>query len=175
MSVEAPASLSAELLAELLFGLSSGSLESAHLVFGECAVFRRLLVLVSLVAIGWQVYAYPPGTDDEIRERLAPIGSICRAGDDCASAVASTSTSSGPMSGQEVYDTFCFACHLVGVSDAPKLGDLADWEPRLAQGLDTLWDHTKNGIGLMPAGGSCVSCDDDELRAAMDYMVDSVQ
>lgn len=79
------------------------------------------------------------------------------------------------MSGQEVYDKFCFACHMVGVSGAPKLGDVADWEPRLAQGLDTLWDHTKNGINLMPAGGSCVSCSDDELRDAMDYMVSSVE
>lgn len=137
-------------------------------------VLKGCAALSVVCVLAWQALALPPGSDDQIRERLAPIGAICRAGDDCGQTVAAA-TSSGPMSGQEVYDTFCFACHLVGVSGAPKLGDAGDWEPRLAQGMDTLWDHTKNGINLMPAGGSCVSCSDDELRDAMDYMVSSVE
>lgn len=137
---------------------------------------RQLLVLGLALAgclLAGVSLALPPGTADEIRVRLAPIGSVCRAGEACATAAASTMASSGPMSGQEVYDQFCFACHNIGVSGAPKINEVADWEPRIAKGIDTLWENTKNGIGLMPAGGTCMSCSEDELRAAMDYMVDS--
>jgi len=125
--------------------------------------------------------ANPPGSDEEIRNRLTPAGSVCRAGDNCAAAATaggggSQGTMSGQaMSGQQVYDQFCFVCHATGVAGAPKLGVGEDWQPRLAKGLDTLWATTTNGLGAMPAKGTCANCSDDELRGAMDYMLESVQ
>jgi cytochrome c5 len=134
-------------------------------VLGLCCV------LVAATALANRV---PPGTDAQIRERLQPFGSLCRAGEDCASAgvAAAAPTAAEPMSGRQVYDQFCATCHRIGVADAPLLGDVQAWEPRLAQGMDTLWDHTLNGIGAMPAKGACAACSDYELRAALDYMVD---
>jgi len=117
-------------------------------------------------------YAVPPGTPDEIRERVQPFGSLCRAGEDCGQATAAAA--SGPLSGEQVYNQFCFACHTSGVGGAPILGDAAAWEPRIAQGVDTLLQHTLNGINAMPAKGTCMNCSDDELRDAMQYMVDAV-
>jgi cytochrome c5 len=55
------------------------------------------------------------------------------------------------------------------------LGNAAAWEPRLAKGMDTLWEHTVNGFNAMPPKGTCMSCSDEELRAAMDYMVEEAQ
>ena len=128
----------------------------------------------------------PPGTDAEIRERLQPFGQLCRAGEDCGaggqvsqgSAPAAgdmASAGGGAMSGEQVYNQFCGTCHNAGVAGAPVLGDGAAWESRLAKGMDTLWDHTLNGFNAMPAKGTCMSCSDEELRNALDYMVAEVE
>jgi cytochrome c5 len=135
---------------------------------------KRSLIpsLVVILASVW-VFALPPGTNDEISERLTPFGSVCRAGDDCGAVAASAA--SGPLSGQQVYDQFCFACHTSGVGGAPLFGDAAAWEPRVAKGLDELMASTLNGINAMPAKGTCMNCSDDELSAAVDYMIEQTQ
>ena len=37
--------------------------------------------------------------------------------------------------GEKVYQSACFACHMTGVAEAPKIDGPTDWEPRLAQGM----------------------------------------
>jgi len=118
-------------------------------------------------------HAVPPGTADEIRARLQPSGTLCRAGQDCG--VVAAVASAEPLSGEQVYNQFCFACHTTGVAGAPVLGDAEAWAPRLAQGMDLLWEHTVNGINAMPAMGTCMACSDEELRASVDYMLADVQ
>ena len=54
---------------------------------------------------------------------------------------------------------------------APKLGDKDAWAPRIAKGNDALFSWVKNGLKAMPPKGTCMSCSEDELRAAMEYMV----
>ena len=65
---------------------------------------------------------------------------------------------------------------IAGVAGAPKLGDAVAWEPRIAKGMDTLYNSVINGLPpAMPAKGMCFSCSDDDLRALVDYMVDSLK
>jgi cytochrome c5 len=135
-------------------------------------LFGLMAILASLGAMAQQV---PPGSDDEIRERLRPFGQLCRPGDECAAGAAMAAAPGGTMSGEQVYNQFCGTCHLAGVAGAPVLGDTAAWQPRIAQGMDTLWDHTLNGINAMPPKGTCMACSDDDLRAALDYMVEQAQ
>lgn len=144
----------------------------------------RLLVgvLLLLGAVSAAADRVPPGSDQEIRERLEPFGSLCRSGEDCggqsegaAGAGGVAAAGGDARSGQAVYDRFCATCHAAGVAGAPTLDDGAAWEPRLAKGMDTLWDHTLNGFNAMPAKGTCMNCSDDELRGALDYMVDAVE
>ncbi|HEX7887983.1 MAG TPA: c-type cytochrome [Ramlibacter sp.] len=79
------------------------------------------------------------------------------------------------QAGQGVYSTTCVACHGAGVAGAPKLGDKADWGPRVAQGNDTLYQHALNGFtgkkGTMPPKGGNTALPDPDVRAAVDYMV----
>jgi len=81
--------------------------------------------------------------------------------------------------GKEVYDSACFICHATGVAGAPKIGDVAAWEPRIAQGSETLHTHAIKGFmgeaGLMPPKGGRMDYSDDDVKAAVDYMVNSSQ
>jgi cytochrome c5 len=76
------------------------------------------------------------------------------------------------VDGQKVYQAACQACHAAGVAGAPKLGDKEAWAPRIAKGTDTLFSSVNNGLNAMPPKGACMSCSEDDLRAAVEYMVE---
>ncbi|HWU67281.1 MAG TPA: c-type cytochrome, partial [Stenotrophobium sp.] len=73
--------------------------------------------------------------------------------------------------GEKVFGTTCVTCHGAGVLGAPKVGDKTAWGPRVAQGKDTLYTHALNGFKMMPARGGNAALKDDEVKAAIDYMV----
>lgn len=78
--------------------------------------------------------------------------------------------------GKSIFNKTCALCHASGVAGAPKPGDTADWGPRIAQGNDVLYKHAMEGFtgakGMMPARGGNTALTDDEVKAAVDYMVD---
>ena len=78
--------------------------------------------------------------------------------------------------GKKLYESVCTACHGAGIAGSPKFGDKTAWAPRIAEGLDALYDHAIKGYqgkaGVMPAkGGSSAS--DDEVKAAVRYITDA--
>lgn len=73
--------------------------------------------------------------------------------------------------GEKLYKTLCFSCHDMGIAGSPKVGDVAAWTDRIAQGMDTLYANSINGKGAMPAKGGNPSLSDDEVKAAVDYMI----
>ncbi|WP_020396960.1 c-type cytochrome [Thiolinea disciformis] len=73
--------------------------------------------------------------------------------------------------GEKTYRSACFACHDAGVANAPKLGDKAAWGPRIANGMDTLYTHSLTGFNAMPAKGGNAALSDDDVKAAVDFMV----
>lgn len=77
--------------------------------------------------------------------------------------------------GKAVYDKVCVACHATGVANAPKFGDKAAWEPRVGAGKDALLTSVKNGKGVMPprAGNSALT--DDDISAAVDFILSAVK
>jgi cytochrome c5 len=77
--------------------------------------------------------------------------------------------------GKEIYDTKCFTCHASGVAGAPKFGDKAAWEPRAATGMDAMMVIVTKGKGAMPPKGTCMDCSDEDLKATVQYMVDSAK
>lgn len=80
----------------------------------------------------------------------------------------------GAADGKAVYQQKCAACHAVGVAGAPKLGDKAAWEPRLAAGKEALVQSVIKGKGAMPPRAG-MNASDAEAAAVVDYMVESVQ
>jgi cytochrome c5 len=87
-------------------------------------------------------------------------------------AVATPAEAGGaPKSGEQVVQAVCAACHSTGAANAPKTGDKAAWAPRIAQGMDALYKSALNGKAVMPARGGNPALSDDEVKAAVDYLV----
>lgn len=92
---------------------------------------------------------------------------------DAAVAAAEPAAAEPKMSGEQVFKKYCFACHMTGAANAPKVGDVAAWEPRIAKGMDALLMSAMQGVpntAMMPSGG-CNSCSEEELMAAIEFMV----
>jgi len=76
--------------------------------------------------------------------------------------------------GKHIYQGYCAACHDVGSAGAPRIGDSAGWQTRLAHGVERLYASAIGGIGVMSAKGLCPddqTCPDNAVRAAVDYIL----
>lgn len=73
--------------------------------------------------------------------------------------------------GTTVFDRVCSYCHKTGRLNAPVFGNKEVWAARIAQGSETLYQHALNGVGMMPAKGGDKTLSDDEVKAAVDYIV----
>ena len=120
-----------------------------------------------------------------VTERIRPLGDVYLPGEEVESTGPVVQANAHPepvetvMSGPQVYNSACNACHGTGVGGAPVVGDNAAWVDRIAQGMDTLNDHAINGFtgsaGIMIAKGGRMDLSDDEVIAAVEYMVSESQ
>jgi c(7)-type cytochrome triheme protein len=76
------------------------------------------------------------------------------------------------QSGKDTFSKTCTVCHTPGIAGAPRFGNTADWTPRVAKGVSALYQSAFKGTakGMPPRGGNA-SLSDDEVKAAVDYMV----
>lgn len=90
-----------------------------------------------------------------------------------ASPAAPAPTAAAPdlVHGQKIYRQACAFCHDRGVAGAPKTGDVAAWNARLAQGMTSLYTVAIRGKGAMPARGGNPSLTDADVNAAVDFMI----
>jgi cytochrome c5 len=73
---------------------------------------------------------------------------------------------------EAVYARSCGVCHNGQIPTAPKKGDAAAWEPRLAKGMDALVQSVTNGMGAMPPRGLCMDCTDEDYQAVIKLMTE---
>ncbi len=141
-----------------------------------------LAVGMTAASLSGAVLAADEMSPEAIAERIKPIGQVYTAKDlegiAGAGAAPAATASSGPRDGETVYKGACFACHDTGAAGAPKRGDKTAWEPRVAQGIDTLKKHAIEGFtgksGMMPPRGTCANCSDEEIENAIHYMTDNL-
>ncbi len=132
-----------------------------------------------------------PAFQQRIEERIRPIGQVAIAGRDNSAlrdpgGVAPAAMAPAPaaaqaaadLDGEAVYKSACTACHGMGIAGAPKTGDAAAWQPRIDQGMDTLVRHAIEGFqgqaGFMPPRGGFSNLSDEQVRDAVQYMVDTI-
>lgn len=140
------------------------------------------LAIVSVVALA------DHNSQESLEQRLSAAGSLnimtteeaaaaaAQAQEEAATTTESVQVAAGSADGESVYNTACAACHNAGIAGAPKLGDPDGWAPRITQGMDTLIEHAIQGYqgeaGVMPAKGGNPSLSDEEVSAAVQFMVD---
>jgi cytochrome c5 len=92
-----------------------------------------------------------------------------------AAAPAPAATPVAAVNGEALYKQACTVCHAAGVAGAPKTGDKAAWAPRAALGVDALTASVIKGKGAMPPKGGAMSASDAEIKAAVQYLLDTAK
>ena len=153
---------------------------SSHVLQADKSVVTTSVALVSalallatvlfLVAALIGVISRVPADDGSrkevaVIERIKPVARV-------ATAVSKPAGAEIKLTGQEVYNKVCVACHAAGVLGAPKVGAKELWEPRLAQGLTGLVNNAVTGIRAMPAKGGDPSLTEANIRDSIIYMLD---
>lgn len=111
--------------------------------------------------------------DEQIAERLNPVGEVCLAGESCARAGASAQAggAAAAFNVEQTYQQSCQVCHASGMAGAPKFDDNAEWAKRLAdKGLESLVANAINGINAMPPRGMCMTCSDENIAELVEYL-----
>lgn len=107
----------------------------------------------------------------EVSQRIAPVGQV----NIQQKAIAKknvTLTQADFSVGQKIYEKYCIVCHQGGLAGAPKFRDLNDWALRTKnRSSSDLTESAINGLNAMPAKGTCNDCRDEELKAAIEYML----
>ena len=78
--------------------------------------------------------------------------------------------------GRTIWLGTCEACHANDVAGAPLVTNKAAWAPRLAKGKDALYKSALGGLTgpkgtQMPPRGGNDKLTDDQVKAAVDYMM----
>ncbi len=145
-------------------------------------------VALAILVIGMKVSDLTQGVDTRdtaeyqaaVADRIRPFGQVYLPGEELQATAPTVETAEEPapvvtaLSGPQVYNAACLACHGAGIGGAPILGDAAMWAPRIRQGIAVLKDHAVNGFtgstGHMPPKGGRIDLSDQEIHDAVDYM-----
>lgn len=152
-------------------------------------IFFLVLLTITLIAAGIVIGG---SIDDKLRaqseeytqrviaQRTQPVGTLnVGAMEPSVEPTTPVQVASSGDVGKSVYDKACFICHTTGVTGAPKPGDADNWASRIAKGLDTLYSNAIKGFqgetGIMPPKGGNLLLSNEDVMAAVDYLVDLVQ
>ena len=153
------------------------------LVIGVLAAFALAILVLAMKMSDLTQDVYVRDTEEyqeAVAARIRPLGQVYMPGEEQQApepkvqpAVEAKPVST-KMSGAQVYNAACIACHGGGIGGAPVFGNHDDWAPRIAKGTAVLHDHALHGFtgdhGTMPAKGGRVDLSDEEVMAAVDYM-----
>ena len=161
--------------------------------FGTLVAALHVVALL-LIGVALMLYArHPPPTapDRALRaqERIRPVGAVysgdtgraaaAAAAARAQAAAAGTQAYGGTTDGKTIFESLCRTCHEAGIAGAPKVGDATAWKPRIGQGSAVLAAHAIQGFqgktGVMPAKGGNPALTDEQVKAAVQWMIAQVK
>ena len=157
------------------------------LTIGALALIMLAIFVLALNMSSLTQGIYTAQTEEyqaRVAERLQPFGQVYLPGEEQAAerpqvaAAPTVEPAATTLTGPQVYNEACIACHGAGIGGAPTLADAANWAPRIEQGLDVLRQHAIEGFtgsaGYMPPKGARLDLSDQEIYDAVDYMLEEV-
>ncbi len=175
---------------KVYFSMSEHEMSDAR--FGK--IFGGMLAAMAILTIVLIIIANVVGStlDDEMGSlkaqakakeliaRIEPIGKVAFGKPaEVGQTQAAPAVKTAIVSGEATYNAACAACHAQGIAGAPKFADGGTWNERVAKGKDALYTNAINGYqgnaGYMPAKGGNASLSDDQVKAAVDYIVENIK
>ena len=157
-------------------------------VIGALAIFALAIFVLAMKMSDLTQGVYSSSGEEfraSVEARIKPVGIVIMPGEEAAATGPQVppATAADPvaaaLSGPQVYNQACNVCHGAGIGGAPMLSDAAGWSARIAQGADTLKEHAINGytgeVGYMPPKGGNMALSDEEVHAAVDFMIGEAQ
>jgi cytochrome c5 len=153
------------------------------LVIGVLAAFALAVLVLSIKMSDLTQGVYTRDVAEyqaAVASRIEPVGQVYLPGEQHESSAPKIETAAAAkpvataMSGPQVYNEACIACHGAGIGGAPLLGDASAWAPRIAKGDGVLGQNALAGftdIGYMPPKGGRVDLSDAEIIDAVAYMI----
>ncbi|HEY9210475.1 MAG TPA: c-type cytochrome [Methylotenera sp.] len=146
-------------------GYSFGQIVLASIV-GVVGIVLFVLLVAKIFGVTDAIdVAEPTAAVSQVEENIKPVAAV--------EVAAAGATSGAEKSGEEVVKAVCSMCHAAGLMNAPKIGDKAQWQPRIAQGYEALVKHAIEGIRTMPARGGNPSLTDGEVASAVANMANA--
>lgn len=157
------------------------------LVVGLLAAFALAIFVLAMKMSDLTQGVYTRDADEyqaKVAARIRPLGQVYLPGEELESSAPTVVTAAEPppvaaaLTGPQVYNAACIACHGAGIGGAPVLGDAAAWAPRIAKGSELLGQNALQGftdVGYMPPKGGRVDMSDQEILDAVAYLVNESQ
>jgi len=158
------------------------------LVIGVLAAVALVIFVLAMKMTDLTQDIYTTGSDEyqaSVADRLRPFGQVYLPGeehdapDPVVAEAAAVEPVAATLSGPQVFNEACIACHGSGIGGAPVASDRDQWTDRISQGIVTLYQHAIEGYtgsaGYMPPKGARLDLSDAEVQAAVDYMVSEAQ
>ncbi len=131
----------------------------------------KLFVGLLLLGVALAGFANGSAARQEIQQRIQPVGQVSVQESPVKESLAMTSAPRTEP-GQETYNQYCIVCHKDGLAGAPKFRNEQDWKPRLSgRTIDDLVASSIKGLNAMPTKGTCLKCSEEDLKAAITYML----
>jgi cytochrome c5 len=148
------------------------------------AVIAGFMVLtVALIFLARYIEPEPEGDPNPSQailaeQRITPMGAV-RSGEagaaelaEMAAAATVAPVEAAAADGAAVYGGLCMSCHDAGVAGAPIKGSELMQARLDEKGLDMLVQNAINGLNAMPARGGNPALSDDEIRLAVEFMLE---
>jgi cytochrome c5 len=142
-------------------------LETIGVVVGSLAG-AIIIITVATTKYDFSQAEEPKVVENNTQEDMSPVAQVAVANESVAQ-----SGSENSISADKIIKAKCAMCHAGGLMGAPKIGDVAMWAPRIAQGKDMLINNAIKGIRMMPAKGGNSRLTDEEVATAVISMANA--